>query len=71
MPLTPEDRLWAIIFHTDHCPREGSPPRSFVRQYKRKMNRYNDRMLRRWLHDQDFDPVFNVKTYHRAQWAWH
>ena len=28
------------------------------------------RMLRRWQNDPVFEPVFDVKTYHRAQWAW-
>lgn len=70
VPLTDEDRLWAIYFHTDHCPRRESPPRGFVRLYKRRMNHHNDRMLRRWLQDPAFDPVFDIKTYHRAQWAW-
>ena len=49
VPMTDEDRLWAIRFHSDHYPNWGSPPREFVRLYKRKMNRHNDRMLRRWL----------------------
>ena len=70
VPMTDEDRLWVIRFHSDHYPKWGSPPREFVRLYKRKMNRHNDRMLRRWLNDPEFDPVFDVKTYHRAQWAW-
>ena len=70
VPMTDEDRLWAIRFHSDHYPNWGSPPREFVRLYKRKMNRHNDRMLRRWLLDPAFDPVFDIKTYHRAQWAW-
>ena len=70
VPLPDEDRLWVIRFHSDHYPKWGSPPREFVRLYKRKMNRHNDRMLRRWLNDPGFEPVFDVKTYHRAQWAW-
>lgn len=57
-------------YHTDNFSHGETPPREFVRLYKRKMNRHNDRMLRRWLHDPEFDPVFDVKTYHRAQWAW-
>ena len=71
VPVPDEDRVWINKFHSDHGYKAGSPPRGFVRLYKRKMNRHNDRMLRRWLHDPSFDPVFEPKTYHRAQWAWH
>ena len=58
------------LFHTDNVNYGETPPRAFVRLYKRQINRHNDRMLRRWLHDPEFDPVFEAKTYHRAQWAW-
>jgi hypothetical protein len=30
----------------------------------------NDRMLRRWLSDPDFDPVFRARHNHDANWNW-
>lgn len=60
----------ARLYHTDGYPHPSSPPRAFVRLFNRRIDGYNSRMLRRWLHDPTFDPVFNAKTFHRAQWAW-
>lgn len=72
-PLQPKlgelDRQWIVRFYSDHCWRY-SPPRWFIRHYKRAINTRNEHMLRRWLADPGFDPVFDVKHYYRATFDW-
>ena len=48
----------------------SSAPRTFRKGYKRRMEYHNQRMMRLWLADPGFDPVFRVRHRHAANYDW-
>lgn len=70
---TKEGRRTLARFHSDaytSMSLRSTAPRKFRKSYQRRLNGNNYRMLRRWLADPGFDPVFNVQHRHAANYAW-
>lgn len=58
-------------FHSDKLvTMSGSAPRWYRRVSDRRIRTANDRMLRRWLVDPQFDPIFRDWHKHDANWSW-
>jgi hypothetical protein len=54
-------------FHSDAMvTMRASAPRAYRKAFDRRVNTRNDRMLRRWLNDPRFDPVFQAWHKHVA-----
>lgn len=59
------------IFHSDKMVTLGGPaPRWYRKASDHQIRTANDRMLRRWLADRQFDPVFRDWHRHDANWSW-
>lgn len=68
-----EGRRALARFHSDaytSMSLKSSAPRKFRKSYQRRLNEGNQRMLRRWLADPGFDPVFDVQHRHAANYDW-
>ncbi|MFQ1065100.1 hypothetical protein [Bordetella trematum] len=68
-----EGRRLLARFHADaytSMSLRSSAPRAFRKGYKRRTEHHNQRMMRRWLADPDFDPVFHVRHRHAANYDW-
>jgi len=48
----------------------GAAPRWYRRLFDHQSRTANDRELRRWLHDPDYDPAQQVHHRHQANWSW-
>jgi len=48
----------------------ASAPRWYRKASDHRIRTGNDRILRRWLADPGFDPVFRVWHKHEANWSW-
>jgi hypothetical protein len=58
-------------FHSDATvTMRGTAPRWFRKASDHRIRTRNDRMLRRWIADPGFDPVFQVSHMHDADWSW-
>ncbi len=58
-------------FHSDACwTLRSTAPRWYRRVFDHRQRTLNKRQLRRWLDDLDYDPVFDVRHRHSANWAW-
>ena len=58
-------------FHSDaEVTMRSGAPRWYSRVYDHQLRTMNDRQLRRSLADPDYDPVFQVRHLHRANWSW-
>lgn len=58
-------------FHSDKTVTVGSSaPRCYRKVFDRRIRTANNRMLRRWLADPEFDPVFRAWHKHDANWSW-
>ena len=58
-------------FHSDAYSSIRSPaPRAFRRDYDHQIKTVNDRELRRWLADREYDPVFDIRHRHGANWSY-
>jgi len=59
------------IFHSDKEVTMGSAaPRWYRRTFERRRRTRNERMMRQWLCNHGFDPVFEVNHKHDANWSW-
>ena len=68
---SPTTRRALAYYHSDAYEWLGSPaPRIFRKPFECKTNTHNDRMMRRWLVNHDYDPVFLVQHKHQANYAW-
>ena len=58
-------------FHSDatETMRSGAP-HWYRKRFKRKFNTLNDYQLRRWLNNPGYDPVFEERHMHNANWSW-
>jgi len=66
-----EGRSALARFHSDAEVTMGSSaPRWYRRLFDHKLRSMNDRQFRRWLADPGYDPVFQVRHLHRANWSW-
>jgi hypothetical protein len=58
-------------FHSDAEVTMGSTaPRWYSRRFDYRIRRVNERELRRWLADPGYDPVFQARHRHSANWSW-
>ena len=70
-PHSKEGRRALARFHSDAEVTIGSSaPRWYRRVFDHELRTTNDRELRRWLADPCYDPVFQVRHLHRANWSW-
>lgn len=66
-----EGRRALARFHSDAEVTMGScAPRWYRRVFDHQLRTMNSRQLRRWLADPGYDPVFQVRHLHRANWSW-
>jgi hypothetical protein len=66
-----EGRRAIARFHSDAelTIRRGAP-RWYRRIFDHRLRTLNTRELRRWLDDPGYDPVFQVRHLHSANWSW-
>lgn len=66
-----EGRKVIALFHADSTQTmRSTAPRWYRRLFQARIDHFNARMLRRWLADPGFDPVFDPKHRHGATWSW-
>jgi hypothetical protein len=59
------------LFHSDaYFSLRSSAPRWYRRLFDHRLNLLNERELRRWLDDPEYDPGFEARHHHAANWAW-
>jgi len=66
-----EGRRAIARFHSDaeFTIRSGAP-RRYRRIFDHRLRTLNNRELRRWLDDPGYDPVFQIRHLHSANWSW-
>ena len=70
-PRSKAGRKAIAHFHSDKTvTMRGSAPRWYRKAFDHRIRSANDRMLRRWLADPEFDPVFRAWHNHDANWSW-
>ena len=69
-PDSREGRKALAIFHSDKTVTMTGAPRWYRKVSDHRIRTANDRMLRRWLIDAQFDPVFQAWHKHDANWHW-
>src|SRR5439155_26898745 len=58
-------------FHSDACwTLRSTAPRWYRRIVDHRLRTLNTRQLRHWLADPDYDPVFEGRHRHSANWRW-
>ena len=68
---SPIGRKAIALFHSDKEVTMGSSaPRWYRKVFDRRRRTRNDRMMRQWLTDQEFDPVFESSHKHDANLSW-
>jgi hypothetical protein len=68
---SPQGRRAVARFHSDkEITMGGAAPHWYRRIYDHRIRTANDRQLRRWLADPSYDPVFDVRHRHGANWGW-
>lgn len=68
---SPEGRRAVARFHSDaeFTMRSGAP-RWYRRDYDHRIRTSNVREFRRWLGDNQYDPILDVRHRHCANWSW-
>ncbi len=70
-PKSQAGRQALARFHSDKwVTMGGAAPRWYRKVYDHRLRTYNNRMLRRWIADPEFDPVFQAWHKHCANWSW-
>lgn len=70
-PRSKEGRRAIACFHSDaYWTLRSTAPRWYRRIFDHRQGTVNTRELRRWLDDSGYDPVFDARHRHRANWAW-
>ena len=70
-PRSKDGRRAIARFHSDRTiTLRSSAPRWYRKVFDHRIRTGNDRMLRRWLADPEFDPVFRCWHKHNANWSW-
>lgn len=68
---SPAGRKAIARFHSDATVTLGSTaPRWYRKVFDHRIRTANDRAMRRWLADPEFEPVFVVWHKHNANWSW-
>jgi len=68
---SPEGRRAIARFHSDaELTMRSGAPRWYRKFYDHRLRTVNDREFHRWLHDNEYGPVFDVRHRHRASWSW-
>jgi hypothetical protein len=58
-------------FHSEaYFTLRSSAPRWYRRLFDHRLNLLNAKELRRWLDDPGYDPVFQARHRHTANWHW-
>ncbi len=66
-----EGRRAIARFHSDaYWTLRSAAPHWYRRIFDHRQHTLNARQLHRWLDDPDYDPVFDVRHRHSANWAW-
>jgi len=70
-PRSREGRRAIARFHSDNeVTMGGAAPRWYRKVFDRRLRTFNDKQLRRWLGDPDYDPLVQVRHRHAANWSW-
>jgi hypothetical protein len=70
-PRSREGRRAIARFHSDaYWTLRSTAPRWYRRIFDHRLRTANDKQLRRWLYGADYDPVFEVRHRHNANWSW-
>lgn len=70
-PNSTAGRKAIAIFHSDvQCTMSGSAPRWYRKVFDRRRRTRNNRMMRKWFKNPEFDPVFEGNHRHDANWTW-
>lgn len=70
-PRSKEGRRAIARFHSDaHWTLRSAAPRWYRRVFDHRLRTSDARQLRRWLDDPGYDPVFQVRHLHNANWSW-
>lgn len=66
-----EGRRAIARFHSDaYWTLRSAAPRWYRRSFDHRQRTLNARQLRRWRDDPGYDPVFDTRHRHCANWAW-
>ncbi len=58
-------------YHSDsQITMRSAPPRWYRKSYDHQLRTRNNRQMRRWLEDAEFDPVFEASHRHDANYSW-
>jgi hypothetical protein len=58
-------------FHSDaETTMRSGAPRWYRRRFDHQLRTLNDRELRRWIDDWNYDPVQQARHRHTANWSW-
>lgn len=70
-PRSKEGRRAIARFHSDaHWSLQSCAPRWYRRIFDHRLRTRNAKQFRRWLTDPGYDPVFQVRHRHDANWGW-
>ena len=70
-PRSKEGRRAVARFHSDAFRTlRSTAPRWYRRSFDHRQRTLNARQLRRWLGEPGYDPLFDVRHRHSANWAW-
>ena len=70
-PRSKEGRRSLARFHSDVCfTLRSRPSRWYRRVHDHRLRTRNERQLRRWLDDAGYDPVFQARHLHCANYRW-
>jgi hypothetical protein len=70
-PRSKEGRRAIARFHSDACwTLRSTAPRWYRRIFDHRLRTQNLEQLPRWLDDPGYDPVFQVRDRHAANWTW-
>jgi hypothetical protein len=66
-----EGRRAIARFHSDaEITLRSTAPRWYRKTFERRLSNFNAKRLRRWLADDGYDPVMQVRHLHRADRSW-
>lgn len=69
-PHSKAGRKALLRFHSDMRVKMGPAPRWYRKVSDHRIRTKNSRLMRRWLDDPEFDPVFQAWHKHDANWSW-
>jgi hypothetical protein len=70
-PRSKAGRKAIARFHSDaEFTIRGAAPRWYRRIFDHRLRTLNARELRRWLDDPRYDPIFEARHHHAANWHW-